>query len=107
MVQLANNTFDCLAQCVTAEIPDLRLLAFKLVTGKLQESPFSEGALTRVRAKIFDLLPDPQDARVVDEGQPFYLRALAQWLREFGDPDAKWLVDERDSFASGVCLGVE
>ena len=40
MVQLANNTFDCLAQCVTAEIPDLRLLAFKLVTGKLQESPF-------------------------------------------------------------------
>ena len=54
MVQLANNTFDCLAQCVTAEIPDLRLLAFKLVTGKLLESPFSEGALTKVRAKLRD-----------------------------------------------------
>ena len=107
MVQLANNTFDGLAQCVMAEVPDLRLLAFKLVTGKLLESPVSEGALAKVRAKIFDLLPDPQEARVVDEGQPFHLRALAQWLQEFGDPDAKWLVDEQDSFATGVCLGVE
>ena len=107
MVQLADNTFNCLAECVAAEIPDLRLSAFKLVTGKLLKSPFSESALARVRSKIFDLLPDPQDARVVDEGQPFYLRALAQWLREFGDADARWLVDEKDSFATGVCLGVE
>lgn len=26
---------------------------------------------------------------------------------KFGDDDAKWLVDEVDSFANGVCLGVE
>ena len=40
-------------------------------------------------------------------GNPFIFRALAQWLHRFEDEDARWLVDETDSFSSGVCLGVE
>jgi len=107
MVKLANDTFDIFAEAVRASIPDLRREAFKLVTGKLVGSPFSNEALSKVRDKWFALLPDPRDAAIVDSGQPFYLRALAQWLKVFEDPDAKWLVEEEESFATGVCLGVE
>ena len=107
MVQLADNSFDILVSCVVAVIPDLRTEAFKLVTGKLMESPFSADTLAGVRAKLFALLPDPRGAAVVDDGQPFHLRALAQWLQVFADEDARWLVDEKESFATGVCLGVE
>ena len=60
-----------------------------------------------LRAKWAALLPDPVDALRVDEGQPFLLRALSQYLKVFGDPDAHWLIDETDSFASGVCIGVD
>ena len=107
MTQLAEDTFSILSDCVLKEIKDIRKEAFKLVTGKLAESPFSPEALAGVRNKWFSLLADPKDAAVVDEGQPFYLRALSQWLRVFEDEDAKWLLDESESFASGVCLGVE
>ena len=107
MSQLAESTCSIFLACVLEEINDVRLEAFKLVTGKLVESPFSTAALKRVREKWFALLSDPQDAAKVDDGQLFYLRALAQWLQKFGDEDAKWLVDESDSFASAVCLGVE
>ena len=44
---------------------------------------------------------------MVDSGQPFYLRALAQWLRLYKDPDVQWLMDEQDSFATGVHIGFE
>eukprot|EP00435_Cladocopium_sp_Y103_P046899 s1608_g13.t1 len=71
-----------------------------------QESPFSESSLNKLREKWFSLLSDKTDAAVLDEGQPFYLRALAQWLKVFGDPDVHWLVDEEDSFAAGVYVGV-
>ena len=33
--------------------------------------------------------------------------ALSQWLTCFEDPDAHWLTGVEDSFATGVCLGVE
>ena len=87
-------------------IPDVRTEAFKLVTGKLPKSPFPAEALAATRVKWFALLQDPGDAAVLDEGQPFFLRALAKWLVCFEDPDTRWLVDEADSFATGVCLGV-
>eukprot|EP00435_Cladocopium_sp_Y103_P025990 s72_g6.t1 len=106
MVKLANDTFEILAECVRQNIKDVRKEAFRLVTGKLTESPFSEECLGVVRAKWMALLGDPADAAIVDEGQPFFLRALSQWLKRFEDPDASWLVDEEDSFATGVCLGV-
>lgn len=107
LVQLAQEAFEILATCVRAEIPDVRKEAFKLVTGKLEQSPFSTEALAAVRSKLFALLPDPTDAEVLDDGQPFYLRGLAQWMHKFSDPDARWLVDEEESFSTGVCLGVE
>ena len=107
MLKLANDTFEIFVEAVEASITDVRREAFRLVTGKLEQSPFTEEALSRVRAKWFSLLSDPRDASVRDSGQPFYLRALAQWLRVFEDPDAGWLVAEEDSFATGVCLGVE
>ena len=107
MVRLATQTFEILLEAVKTAIPDVRREAFKLVTGKLEHSPFSEEMLEKLRNRWFSLLPDRQEAAIKDVGQPFYLRALAQWLKVFEDPDAKWLVDEEDSFATGVCLGVE
>ena len=107
MVRLADSTFDILAECVGECIHDVRLEAFKLVTGKLESSPFSESALVKLRERWASLLPDPADAAVVDPGQPFFLRALAQWLKVFKDPDVQWLMDEPDSFATGVNVGVE
>ena len=107
MVKLADSTFQILAEAVKASIKDVRLEAFKLVTGKLRASPFSAEALAEVRTKWFALLGDPASASVVDEGQPFFLQALAQWLRRFEDPDVHWLVDVEDSFATGVYVGVD
>ena len=107
MVQLAANTFDILAECVDECIADVRKESFRLVTGKIQQSPFGEEALRKLREKWANLLRDPSEANVVDPGQPFYLRALAQWLGVYEDPDAHWQVDESDSFASGVYIGVD
>ncbi|CAK9105104.1 Uncharacterized protein SCF082_LOCUS49005 [Durusdinium trenchii] len=69
-------------------------------------SACEDEVLAVLRREWAGLLPDPEDALVVDQGQPFLLRGLAQWLKVFSDPDTKWLVDVEDSFASGVCLGV-
>ena len=107
MVQLAADTFDILAECVDECIADVRKESFRLVTGKIQQSPFGEEALRKLKEKWANLLRDPAEAKVVDPGQPFYLRALAQWLGVYEDPDAHWLVDESDSFASGVYIGVD
>ena len=40
MLKLAEDTFQILAEAVQGEIQDIRLEAFKLVTGKLEGSPF-------------------------------------------------------------------
>eukprot|EP00435_Cladocopium_sp_Y103_P046292 s717_g13.t1 len=107
MKKLALDTYNLLMATVRECIPDVRGAAFKLVTGKFESSPFSARALTELRGRWAGLLPDPTDALVVDEGQPFLLRGLAQWLRVFRDPDVDSLVDVEDSFASGVPLGVD
>eukprot|EP00435_Cladocopium_sp_Y103_P068509 s490_g31.t1 len=107
MVGLANASFEILADTVRKHVVDVRREAFKLVTGKLEGSPFAINVIEETRSALFGLLPDPADAQIRDEGQPFYLRAMAQWLKKFEDPDAHWLVDEADSFASGVFVGVD
>ena len=107
MHELAMSTFTLLETFVVRHIGNLRMESFKLATGKLEFSPFPEQELQALRAEWFKLLPDPIDAEVLDDGQPFYLRALSQWLKIFKDPDVSWLVDERHSFATGVPLGVE
>eukprot|EP00435_Cladocopium_sp_Y103_P016814 s740_g4.t1 len=107
MTGLAVATFECLVEGVHEAVHDIRKEAFKLVTGKLQKSPFSEDMLSRVRTKLASLLRDPADALVKDDGQPFYLRMLAQWLEVFEDPDVDCLVNAEDSYATGVNVGVE
>ena len=107
MRKLASETFVLLQDMVHRCIPDVRAAAFRLVTGKFESSPFSVGELTALRKRWASLLSDPADALIVDEGQPFLLRGLSQWLTVFGDPDAPTLVDIEDSFATGVPLGVD
>eukprot|EP00435_Cladocopium_sp_Y103_P065967 s171_g28.t1 len=87
MKQLALKTYALLRDTVRSSIADVRTAAFKLVTGKFESSPFSTDELLRLRSQWAALLPYPADAVVVDEGQPFLLRGLAQWLRIFQDPD--------------------
>ena len=107
MKQLASQTFQILQDGVSEALQDVRLDAFKLVTGKLQSSPFTEEILMKVRTRIAALLRDPEDAMIKDTGQPFYLRLLAQWLEVYQDPDVDCLVSNSDSFATGVNVGVE
>ena len=49
----------------------------------------------------------PSRARVKDKGQPFYLRALEEWLRLCGDPDWRIVCSSKKSFAKGVSVGVD
>jgi len=107
MKELAATTFSCLSHGVADAIGDVRREAFKLVTGKLTASPFSNELLDKVRTQIAALLRDPGGALVRDAGQPFYLRLLAQWLEVFEDPDVACLVSSTDSFATGVNVGVD
>ncbi|CAK9024428.1 Fucoxanthin-chlorophyll a-c binding protein C, partial [Durusdinium trenchii] len=107
MRDLATKTFELLEAFVVKHIRNPRQDAFKLVTGKLESSPFPQSDLQVLRVAWAQLLPDPKDALVVEPGQPFSLRAISQWLKVFEDPDVSWLVDERDSFASGVPIGVD
>ena len=107
MKQLAQATFEFLKQGVMESVSDVRREAFKLVTGKLLVSPFSESCLMKVREKVAGLLPDCKGALVRDQGQPFFLRLLSQWLEIFDDPDFSCLVNDAESFATGVNLGVD
>ena len=77
---------EILKDFVCDEIKDLRATAFRLATGKLEQSPFSGPALGRVRRRIAVVLGDPPDALEVPEGQPFFLHLLARSLKTLGDP---------------------
>ena len=107
MKQLAESTYNVLLDCVLASIKDLRMEAFKLVTGKLKVSPFSNEKLNEARERWAALLPYPKDALLVDDGQPFLLRGLALWLKAFNDPDTDILVDGTDNYSSGIWIGVD
>ena len=88
------------------KIKDLAKQTFQLALGRFKESPFSETDLDDLRRKWFDLLPDRRQAEVLVPGQPFYLHALAQSLRQLGDPDVD-IIDNSpgSSFVGGVHLG--
>ena len=107
MKRLAEATYNILLDTVVSSIKDVRLESFKLVTGKLVSSPFTNEKLDEARQRWADLLPAPKEALVVDDGQPFLLRGLALWLKAFDDPDADILVDGVDNFANGVWVGVD
>ena len=103
--QLAIDTYNLLESVVVAELGDVRAMSFKLATGKLEASPFSVTALDGARKRLAELVGAPESALLVDNGQPFFLRLLASWLRRYGDPDVSVLVDDPFSFASGVYVG--
>ena len=106
MKELAEETFKLLEETVISTIGDVRREAFRLATGNMHASPFDLRVLTDLRHRWSKLLESPSQALVVDEGQPFLMRGLAQWLKKFGDPDYSILVDGEDCFASGVWVGV-
>eukprot|EP00435_Cladocopium_sp_Y103_P002248 s5620_g1.t1 len=106
MKKLASDTFLLLRDAVLETFGDVKEAAFKLVVGRIQSSPFPVMVMDKLRKKWASLLSDKEGALIVDEGQPFLLRGLAQWLEIFQDPDVSSLVDSQDSFATGVPLGV-
>ena len=107
MNNFAEETFKLLEETVTSTIGDVRREAFRLATGNMQASPFGLEVLSTLRHKWSRLLESPWQALVVDEGQPFLLRGLAQWLKKFGDPDYSILADGEDCSATGVWVGVD
>ena len=103
MKDFAEETFKLLEETVISNIGDVRREAFRLATGNMQASPFGLEVLSALWRKWSRLLESPSQ----DEGQPFLLRGLSQWLKKFGDPDYNILVDGEDCFATGVWVGVD
>ncbi|CAL1141183.1 unnamed protein product [Cladocopium goreaui] len=106
-MELNTKIHDLLRNFVHEQLGDLRLMAFKLATGKLTESPFGGDALDLLRKRWAALLPVPGSAMGRAEGQPFFLDLMAQTLKIQEDPDHEILVADRDSFSSGVPVGYE
>ena len=102
----ATSLRDMVDKFCKDKIKDLAKQTFQLALGRFKESPFSETDLDDLRSKWFGLLPDPRQAELLVPGQPFYLHALAQSLRQLGDPDVD-IIDNSpgSSFVGGVHLG--
>eukprot|EP00439_Symbiodinium_sp_Y106_P035156 s6312_g4.t1 len=103
----AREIRDLLRKFVHSEIKDVRAEAFKLATGRLKGSPFSEVALSRIRGQIASVLGNPPDALEVPERQPLFLNLLARSLKALGDPDYDILVSGEECFARGVSVGYD
>lgn len=89
-----------------SQIPDLAKATFEVALRRHKASIFDEAATYELRKAWFDILPDPRQAAVLEDDQPFYLHALAQSLRLIGDPDVDVLEkDGYSNYASGVHLG--
>ena len=63
--------------------------------------------MTKLRCEWSRLLPRPDSALVVPEGQPFLLEMMSQTLEIFGDPDWMILTTDKESFATGVPVGFD
>ena len=102
----ATSLRDMVDKFCKDKIKDLAKQTFQLALGRFKESPFSKTDLDDLRSKWFSLLPDPRQAELLVPGQPFYLHALAQSLRQLGDPDVD-IIDNSpgSSFVGGVHLG--
>ena len=92
---------------VVDKIPDVKKEFFRLAMGRMQEAPFDNVAMDRLRQGWFSLLPDPEAAKLVAEGQPFYLEALSQTSRILGDEDWEVLTRGADNYARGRMVGVD
>eukprot|EP00438_Fugacium_kawagutii_P018198 Skav226142 [mRNA] locus=scaffold1047:606146:609121:- [translate_table: standard] len=97
---------DMLDRFCVQQIPDMSRATFELALGRRKSSIFDPEALRQLRKDWFNMLPDPRQASVCEKDQPFFLHALAQSLREIGDPDVDIIdTDPTSCFASGVHLG--
>ena len=105
--QMGRKLKELLQEFVMSQIGDLRKEAFHLALGRLQSSPFSESALQQLRERWAQLLPSPASAMELTEGQPFFLHLLAQTLEVMEDPDYRVLVQDEESFATGVPVGLD
>lgn len=88
------------------QIPDMAKATFAVALGRLSSSYFSDESMKALRIRWFNMLPDPRQAAVLEDDQPFYLHALAQSLRLTGGPDVD-IIDshEGSNFVDGVHLG--
>ncbi|CAE7193933.1 unnamed protein product [Symbiodinium sp. CCMP2592] len=92
-------------QFVAEQVPDCQLLALKLATGQILESPFEEGAMRRLREDWAALVCETDGAKhegllEVPDPQPFYLRTdakcadgfvvLAGWELSDDTKSSKW-----------------
>ena len=102
---LARNIHSLVVQFVSNEIGDVRDKAFRLAVGQFSASPFSQGAMEELRRSWARLLPRPQSAVEIPEGQPFLLELMSQTLEIFGDPDWMILTTDKESFSTGVPVG--
>ncbi|CAE7290582.1 unnamed protein product [Symbiodinium sp. CCMP2592] len=99
-------------QFVAEQVPDCQLLALKLATGQILESPFDEGAMRRLREDWAALVCETDGAKhegllEVPDPQPFYLRLLSHTSRLLEDPDWKILTEGEECFEKGVPLGYD
>ena len=76
--------------------------AFKLATGKIQDSPFRTEVMESTRKQIAQLLPDPDLALQVPCRQPFLLHLVSQFLKILEDPDYSILSEGPESCTLGV-----
>ena len=81
--------------------------SFRLAVGQFSESPFKKSSMDELRKEWSWLLPRPESALKVPEGQPFLLEMMSQTLEIFGDPDWMILTTDKESFATGVPVGFE
>jgi hypothetical protein len=70
----------------------------KLAAGRFKASPFDDGVLKGLRAKIMSTIDFKPENDKVAEGQVFHLDLLSAVLKALGDPD--W------GFVSGIGVGV-
>ena len=104
---LSKKLYSMMEQFVTREIGDVRDKSFGLAVGQFGESPFKRASMDELRKEWSRLLPRPESALKVPEGQPFLLEMMSQTLEIFGDPDWMILTTDRESFATGVPVGFE
>ena len=101
---------ESLIDCLRRHIPDHTRLCFELATGKVKQSPFSEPLLEEARALWFSSLTregmDDCRLKAVPEFQPFFLPALAETLKQLGDPDWRIFDEAHNSFSKGVPVGM-
>eukprot|EP00435_Cladocopium_sp_Y103_P065264 s836_g27.t1 len=82
-------------------IKDTQRMFFALSLGKLERAPFTEEQMERLRRAWFAMLPAPEEAEKIPEGQPFFLHALAQTARKMGEEDSDVLDSGEDNYCDG------